>query len=209
MLESSFFRRVAFTAVIFAVLITATSCRHDKDKNGVNTEIDGNTIFLSSVKVGATLVAVADVMDAGNTNEVAVLLEFASNPSDATLSFSPTLKKYDATTKKGEWMLQVGENTLAIMVKKDSVSREYKLKITKEGLSPTTAPKITSITVGPHKKEGDGIVEYDNNDKKIIEIPVPTYLDGAEFDVMVESNIEGTKVEWSPALVNDKVILSV
>ena len=207
MLESSFFIRVAFTALIFAVLITATSCRHDKDKNGVNTEVDGNTIFLSSVKVGATLVAVADVMDAGNTNEVAVLLEFASNPSDATLSFSPTLKKYDATTKKGEWMLQVGENTLAIMVKKDSVSREYKLKITKEGLSPTTAPKITSITVGHYKKEGDGIVEVEPNDEKIIEIPVPLEIDGFEYDLKIETDIEGVKIDYNADDVELKTAL--
>lgn len=287
MLKNSFFGRMVFVVMIFTMVVVFASCKHDK---GGEPQPEVYGIALSNVKVGTTSITVSDVMNVGSTTNTEVDVEFVSNPNDAILSFVPTLKIYDVTTKKGKWALNVGENSLKITVNKYGKAKDYILKVKRvamdepvleslrvndismipkeepdvmvasetskdkvkveytsnTGSTVTTipsivsggywsleygentfkftvtkgsktrnytlkitrnkpVPKITSITVGPHKKEGDGIVEYDNNDKKIIEIPVPTYLDGAEFDVMVESNIEGTKVEWSPALVNDKV----
>ena len=194
--KSSFFRRVSFIVAILALFITSSSCKHDKNEPKENPKIDEKLVTLSSVKVGTNSITVADVMDAGSTFYKTVALEFETNPSDASLSFSPTLETYDVNTKKGNWTLQTGENILDITVKKDSTTKKYKLKITKDEPPSDYAPKITSITVGPHKKEGEGIVEYNSEDKKIIEIPVPLEVDGFEYDIKVETDIEGSTIDY-------------
>ncbi len=290
MQKSSFFRRVSFVAIILALFITSASCKHDADGGaGGNQKPKIDPVTLSSVKVGTNSIKVADIMDAGSTQKAEVDVEFASNPIDATLTFTPNLKTYDATTKKGKLALNMGDNSIKITVAKNSKTKEYTLKMkrvaedepiltslkvdntpitpikdeivaentvkekvkleyevaptgstvtTTPALSATgewnlehglntliitvtkgsksksytlkitrnkPVPKITSITVGSHKKEGEGIVEYNDSDKKVIEIPVPTYLDGKEFDIAVETSMEGVQVEWTPALVNNKV----
>ncbi len=193
MQKSSFFRRVSFVAIILALFITSASCKHDA---GGNQKPKIDTVTLSGVKVGTNSIKVLDEMSAGSTTEATIALEFATNPNDASLSFTPALKTYDETTKKGKWTLQTGENILAITVKKDSATKEYKLKITKDEPPSDGVPKITSITVGSHKKEGEGIVEYDSADEKIIEIPVPLEVDGFEYDIKVGTDIEGSKIDY-------------
>ena len=193
MQKSSFFRRVSFVAIILALFITSASCKHDA---GGNQKPKIDTVTLSSVKVGTNSIKVLDEMNAGSTTEATIALEFATNPNDASLSFTPALKTYDETIKKGKWTLQTGENILAITVKKDSTTKKYKLKITKDEPPSDGVPKITSITVGPHKKEGEGIVEYDSADEKIIEIPVPLEVNGFEYDIKVGTDIEGSKIDY-------------
>ena len=290
MQKSSFFRKMSFLAMVFAMFITSASCKHDAGGGaGENQTPKIDTATLSSVKVETNSITIADVMNAGSTNTAEVEVTFTSDPTDATLTFTPNLKTYNATTKKGKWVLNIGDNSLKITVAKNSKTKEYTLKmkrvaedepiltslkvestpitpITDEmtinntikekvkveyesaptgstvtttpalsatgewnltlGLNTLTitvtkgsktknytlkitrdklVPKITSITVGSHKKEGEGIVEYTDSDKKIIEIPVPTYLDGKEFDVAVETNMGDAQVEWTPSLVNNKI----
>jgi len=74
--------------------------------------------------------------------------------------------------------------------------KKEKQEIKDEQPQSDIAPKITSITVGPHKKEGAGIVEYDTEDEKIIEIPVPLEIAGFQYDIKVETDIKGTKIEY-------------
>jgi len=289
MQKSSFFKTIGFVATIFAMSIVSASCKHD---GGETEKLKPNTVAvtLSGIKVETAPIVISDVMNAGSTIKTEVDVEFTSDPTDATLQFTPNLKTYDATTKKGKWALNMEENSLKIAVAKDGNTKNYTLKIKRlaldeplleslkidnEAIRPkeepdiivatetekdkvkveytanngsivTTTPsipsgtnwnlvygentlkftvtkasktrnytlkitrkkvtpKITSITIGPHKKEREGIVEYETTDKKIIEIPVPTYLDGVEFDVDVETNVDGVQVEWNPPLERGKV----
>ena len=57
------------------------------------------------------------------------------------------------------------------------------------------APKITSITIGPHTKDGDGIVTQNT-----IEIPVPKDFQGVEYEVKVTTDQEGVEIEFDPPL---------
>jgi len=199
-LKNSFFRRMTLVATVLALLVALSSCKHDKG-GGNNPTPKIEEVTLTSVKVGSNLVTVKDVMDAGSTTDAEVDVEFVTKPSNATLSFAPTLKAFDEATKKGRWALNDGDNSIKITVTKDNKTKNYTLKIARN----IVTPKITSITVGGHKKDGKGIVEYDDTDKKIIEIPVPTDFEGAEYEAKVSTDVEGATVEWEPALEDGKI----
>ena len=193
-LRSPFLTKMAFIVAVLAVLMATSSCKHDKGGDKPKPEPNVKEVKLTSVKVGSNPVTVADEMDAGSTIDAEVDVEFATTPADATLSFAPALKAYDGATKKGKWAFEMGDNLLKITVKKDTTTKEYTLKITK--IPEETEGLITSITIGPHKKEGSGIVEYDDNTPKIIEIPVPMEDNGAEYEIKIIPKEEGAVIEY-------------
>jgi len=147
---------------------------------------------LTSLKVdGNSITPIADEMTANNTDKEKVKVEYESAPQGSTVTTTPLLQA-------GEWALQDGDNILKIKVKKDATEKEYKLKITKNvAPSPDGKPKLTSITVGPHKKDVKGIIEEDDG---TIEIPVPLDWDGIEYNVEWTVDVEGAEVTFDPAL---------
>lgn len=158
-------------------------------------------VELKTVKVdGNSITPIADEMTATETEKEEVPVEFTTDPADATLTFDPTnaIKDYDATSKSGKWALALGLNTLKVKVVKDTGSKEYTLKITRN----VAAPKLTSLVVGPHTKDVAGIV---TSDVGTIEVPVPTQFDGVEYAVTTTTDTAGATVTWDPALENDKI----
>ena len=141
---------------------------------------------LTSIRVDGVLITpIKDEMEA-KTDKEKVKIEYASQPEGSKVTTSPVLVN-------NEWRgLVDGENILTIAVTKDSSKKEYKLKLTK-------APKeseglIASITIGPHKKEGGGIVLETSG---TIEIPVPTELKkDSEYDVEIITKEEGVTIEY-------------
>jgi len=167
-------------------------------KKGSTPEPQPGNVVLASVKVGGNQVAVIDEMDAGSKTEAEVDVEFTTSPEDAKISFAPKLKEYDETKKSGIWALNMGVNSLKITVTKENKTKEYTLKITRE----KSAPKITSITLGPHTKDGDGIILEEDG---IIEIPVPIETNGTEYEVKVTTDTEGVAIEYDGLETNNKV----
>lgn len=147
MLKSSFIIKIAFIAMLLTVFVASISCKHDRG-GGNNPTPKTEEVTLTSVKVGSNLVTVKDEMDAGSTTDEEVDVEFVTKPGNATLSFAPTLKAFDEATKKGKWALNDGDNSIKITVTKDKKTKNYTLKIARN----IVTPKITSITVGGHKK---------------------------------------------------------
>jgi len=188
MLKNSFFRRMIFVATFFVLALASSSCKHDKGGD--------NAPFLTSVKVDSNVLTVQDVMDAGITIEEEVNVEFTTNPSDASLSFEPNslIKEYDASKKTGKWALKLGEQSLRIIVKKGQATKEYRLKITRE--PDESEGLLSSITIGPHKKKGQGIVKHDASNEKIIEIPVPTEWNGTEYPINIAIKDENARIEY-------------
>ena len=62
-------------------------------------------VALTKVMVDGGNIAVADAMDAGSKSKAEVAVEFTTNPADATLTFDPALKDYNATSKSGTWAI--------------------------------------------------------------------------------------------------------
>ena len=158
-------------------------------------------IELKTVKVdGNSITPIADEMTATETEKEEVPVEFTTDPADATLTFDPTtaVTGYDATSKSGKWALALGLNTLKVKVVKDTGSKEYTLKITRN----VAAPKLASLVIGPHTKDVAGIV---TNDVGTIEVPVPTMFDGVEYAVTTTTDTAGATVTWDPALEDNKV----
>jgi len=157
---------------------------------------------LTSLKVdGVAITPIKDVMTANNTNKEKVKIEYTSSPEESMIMTAPTL------STSNEWGLVDGKNTLTITVKKNETFKAYTLTITKNEQMPDETPKITSITIGAHKKEGDGIVEHNSGtqEPKIIEIPVPRKDKDGEYAVEVTTNVDSAKIEWTPALEDGKV----
>lgn len=199
MFNRSFLKRVSLLVAVFAILITSNACKHDKNRKKHHTPKIENVV-LTSVKVAGESITVLDVMDGGKKDDTEVALEFATDPIDATLSFAPNnaIKNYDATKKKGVWSLVDGENTLTITVIKDTKKKTYTLKITKEvSPPPPNVPKLKSITIAGHKKEGEALILAKDGE---VQIPVPINWDGADYDVEWECNVEGAIVKFEPPL---------
>jgi len=153
------------------------------------TEDEAILEYLKIDDESVTLKEYPETMIASNTEKEKVKIEYAGNPG-SVVTTNPSI------ASGAEWNLEHGKNTLKFKVEKGSNIKDYTLEITRD----KPAPKITSITIGPHKKDGDGIVKYNEGDPKIIEIPVPTNLSGAEYEVKVDVDMEGANVEYSPPL---------
>lgn len=197
--KRSFLKRVPLLVAVFTMLIALNACKHDKNKKTNHTPKVENVV-LTTVKVAGKPISIANVMDAGKKEDVEVTLEFATDPSDATLSFVPTnvIKEYDATKKKGVWTLADGENILTVTVTKGAKKATYTLKITKEIIPPPIdVPKLKSITIAGHKKEGEALILAKDGE---VQIPVPINWEGADYDVEWECNVEGTIVTFEPPL---------
>ena len=115
-------------------------------------------------------IAVADAMDAGSKSKAEVSLEFTTNPDDATLSFEPALKDYNATSKSGKWALSVGENSIKIIVAKDGNTKEYTLKVKRVG---DEEPLLKSLKVDGEDvsiREAPDIMEARTTSKASVEV---------------------------------------
>jgi len=160
--------------------------------------VDEGEPILTSLKVdGKQITPITESMTAEPTKKNKVKVEYESSPAESVVTTSPNL---DNSEWKG---LVDGENELTITVTKGAKTRNYTLKITKSGQTPGDAPKLTSITVGKHKKDGGGIVLEDVD---TIEIPVPTEYDGASYEVSYEVDQEGASVTFNPPLENGNKI---
>ena len=134
---------------------------------------------------GIKIEKIEDVMNFGSTEKSAVRLLYTSIPEDCNFSFSPPL------SANHEWNLQEGENSLTITLQKETFIKTYTLKLFRG-----KRPKLTSITIGGVRKDGDAIVEH-----SIIEFPVKIVFGKAvEYEVNVESDTPGATITYSPPL---------
>jgi len=141
--------------------------------------------YLKIDDVSITLQEDPQTMVVGNTEKEKVKVEYASNQGSAVVT-TPSI------ASGAEWDLAYGKNTLKFKVEKGSNVKNYTLEITRDKI----APKITSITIGPHKKDGAGIIKHNDDDANIIEIPLPFDKSGVEYEIKVEHDMPGAQVEY-------------
>jgi len=206
MLKSSFVRRLAFVVAICVVAIASTSCKHDAG-GGKKPKPQKIDVVLASVKVDGAEISVANEMNASSTINGEVDIEFATQPSDAVLTFEPAIaiKDWNALEKKGKWSLNMGDNSLKIKVTKNSNGKEYTLKIKRDAEEEPSKHLLKSISVDGHKKEKDAIVLASSDEESgVIEIPVPTKHENTDFEVKYEIP-EGATIEFDPELDDNKL----
>lgn len=149
--------------------------------------VDGKSI--------ASIVANPDVMTALPTEKDKVKIEYTNSPAGCIVTFNPPLANEEWTG------LQDGENELSIAVTKGAKKKEYTLKITK---LESEGPKLTSISIGPYKKDGDGIIVH-KDDLDVVEIPIPTVFEGIEYPVVAVTDPMDAQVEYEGLETGNKV----
>jgi len=162
--------------------------RLDKEEPSLDSlTVDGQQI--------ASIIANPGYMTAEATKKEKVKIEYTTSPSGCTLNFDPSLVGEEWTG------LQDGENELSITVTKGSKKKEYTLKITK---IESDGPRLTSISIGTYKKDGEGIIVH-KDDADVIEIPVPTVFGGIEYQVTTVTNPADAQVEYEGLEAGNKV----
>lgn len=121
--------------------------------------VDEKTPIVKTLKVdGRSISSITDEIILPDTEKDKVKVEYTLSPLGATATLTPPL------SQEGEWEnLVIGENTLVIKVGKGDESKTYTLKLKR-------LPQLTSITIGPNKKDAEGIIMESTG---ITEIPVP------------------------------------
>jgi|GEM_PF-533230 len=108
---------------VFLLLLMFFSCKHTA-KNSSENEV--GKVKLKLLKIDGISYPIQDEINIGSTEKKELSVECAKEPSDASISFEPSLVS-------GKWKLlsQLGEQTLKITVSKGKISKEYVCKVNK------------------------------------------------------------------------------
>jgi len=142
-------------------------------------------IFL---KVDGIQREIKNIIDGGKTKKGNVLVEVKASPADATIESEPSLQN-------GNWKLVKGMNQLILKVKKGNDEKAYTINL--ERLDEDV-PILKKLTIGDVTKEKNEITSSMN-------FTVPS--DATEVKVEVETEPSGATLNFTPAVVSNKLAL--
>ena len=163
-------KNVCLLAITLLASIFVTSCPQTEQNTPSPSPKQSDSVKLKSLKIGGANIEVQDVIDLKKTVAEKISVEYEVVPTDATVTFSPTLDG-------GNWNLgsEIGKKTLTILVKKDSESHTYKLNIEKIKADELLLKKISCET---EEKNGDqilSIMSFQDVAKAIVSLKVEAF----------------------------------
>lgn len=159
----------------------------------IQSQAKSATPILTSLSIDGRQIAISDTIDAGKTQKYKVPVDVTCSPNDATIEF---------TTLDAEknWILQKGENTLTIKVKKETLEKTYTVKIVQDE-NASSSISLTELSIGRCKKEGIKI-------KEKMGFAVPFSSSELSFSVVAKANVEGATITYEPELDDGKLVFA-
>lgn len=174
------------------VITDVPKFKFEKDtKIFIKAQAKSTTPILTSLSIDGRQMTIADTIYAGKTQKNKVPVDAVCSPNDAKIDFM----ELDA---EKNWVLQKGENTLTIKVKKESLEKTYTVKITQDE-NASSGISLIELSIGRYKREGEKI-------KEKMGFAVPFSSSELSFPVVAKANVEGARITYEPELQDNKIV---
>jgi len=149
-------------------------------------------LCLNSLSIDTRQMTLTDSINAGSTPKEKVPVDVTFSPSDAQIEFAPRLDS------ENNWVLQNGENTLTIKVKKESQEKTYTVKLIRDE-NASGGPALLELSIGKQKREGSKIQEK-------MGFAVPQDQTRLSFLVVAKANDAQAEIIYDPPLENGNIV---
>lgn len=176
------------------VILERPKYKFDEDMTlFIASQVKSATPILTSLVIDGRQITIADSINAGTTAKEKVSVDVTCSPNDATIEFT-------ALDSQKNWVLQKGENSLIIKVKKGSLEKTYSVKIVRDE-NAQSGISLIELSIGRYKKEGNQI-------KEKMGFAVPFDSNKLEFPVVAKANVEGADITYEPPLQDGKIVFA-